>query len=229
MIIKHTLYIWLHPNCNSLLYGISDYNTNHLQRIQKGRLRGLAVACWTTDHYHPCSNPGVDISEGCFVFDIASLPLEFARPIQPTMCTKVAVKHQSSSSQRIQNSVSSIVIKTRNFIIIPILQSLKWLLVRQPIYMKILLTAYKPISDLTCETCVNWCPLESHSENSGHPVRYYCRCQCLGFKSYGDYAFSVAAPTLWTMVVIDIRNMTSLEHFKSFLKTHLFKIAFTDK
>ena len=39
------------------------------QPISLGRLRGLAVACWTTDHYHPCSNPGVDISEGCFVFD----------------------------------------------------------------------------------------------------------------------------------------------------------------
>jgi len=29
-------------------------------------------------------------------------------------------------------------------------------------------------------TCVNWFPLESHPENSGHPVRYYCRCQYLG-------------------------------------------------
>ncbi|KAK2162406.1 hypothetical protein LSH36_99g03009 [Paralvinella palmiformis] len=29
-----------------------------------GCLRGLAVACWTTDHYHPCSNLGVGISEG---------------------------------------------------------------------------------------------------------------------------------------------------------------------
>jgi len=28
--------------------------------------------------------------------------------------------------------------------------------------------------------CVNWFPLESHPENSGHPVRYYCRCKCLG-------------------------------------------------
>ena len=63
-----------------------------------GRLRGLAVACWTTDHYHPCSNPGVGISEGCFVFDFASLPLEVAQPIQPTLCTKVAVKHQLSIS-----------------------------------------------------------------------------------------------------------------------------------
>jgi len=47
----------------------------------KGRLRGLAVACRNTDHYHPCSNPGVGISEGCFVFHFVSLPLEVARPI----------------------------------------------------------------------------------------------------------------------------------------------------
>ena len=45
------------------------------------RLQGLAVACWTTDHYYPCSNPGVGISKGCFIFDFALLPLEVARPI----------------------------------------------------------------------------------------------------------------------------------------------------
>ena len=59
-------------------------------------LLGLAVACWTTDHYHPCSNLGVRISEGCFIFDFASLPLEIARPIK--LATIVALKHQSSSS-----------------------------------------------------------------------------------------------------------------------------------
>jgi len=32
-------------------------------------LRGLAVACWITDHYHRCSNFGVGIYEGCFMFD----------------------------------------------------------------------------------------------------------------------------------------------------------------
>ena len=46
-----------------------------------GRFRGLAVAYWTTDHYHPCSNLGVGISEGCYIFDFASLSLEVARPI----------------------------------------------------------------------------------------------------------------------------------------------------
>ena len=39
------------------------------------------VACWTTDHYHPCSNPGVGIYEGCFVFHFVSLLMEVARLI----------------------------------------------------------------------------------------------------------------------------------------------------
>ena len=33
------------------------------------------VASWTIDHYHVSSNLSVGISEGCFIFDFASLPL----------------------------------------------------------------------------------------------------------------------------------------------------------
>ena len=78
--------------------------------IFRGRLHGLAVACWTTDHYHACSNPGVGISEGCFVFRFVSLSLEIARSIWPTMCTNVAVKHQSSSS-------SPIIFRTEDYLV----------------------------------------------------------------------------------------------------------------
>ena len=39
------------------------------------------VARWTTYHYHLSSDLGVGISEGCFIFDFASVPLDFARPI----------------------------------------------------------------------------------------------------------------------------------------------------
>jgi len=60
---------------------IQHTNTTSWLRLETGRLRGLTVACWTTDHYHPCSNPGMGISEGCFVFHFVSLPLEVARPI----------------------------------------------------------------------------------------------------------------------------------------------------
>ena len=39
------------------------------------------VAHWITDHYHVSLNLGVGISEQCFIFDFASLPLEVTRPI----------------------------------------------------------------------------------------------------------------------------------------------------
>ena len=60
----------------------------------------------------------------------------------------------------------------------PILPKLHWLPVRQRIHFLILLITYKSINDMAPEYL--WCPLESHLENSGHPVRYYCRCQCFG-------------------------------------------------
>ena len=66
--------------------------------------------------------------------------------------------------QRIQNSAARIVTNTRKYDqITPILQKLHWLPVRQRIHFKIMLIT-----------------LESYPQNSGHPVRYYYRCQCLG-------------------------------------------------
>ena len=62
-------------------YSLYYYNMITFSISYIGRLRGLAVAFWTTDHYHPCSNLGVGTSEGCFIFDFAPLPLEVARPI----------------------------------------------------------------------------------------------------------------------------------------------------
>ena len=66
------------------------------------------VARWTTNHYHLSSNLGRGIFQGCFIFDFASLPLEVARPIQPTVCTKVAIKHQSTSSPPYVPSVPNV-------------------------------------------------------------------------------------------------------------------------
>ena len=59
-----------HTKTNDFLEEISSH----------GRSHGLAVAIWITDHY-PCSNLVVGISVGCFIFDLASLTLEVARPI----------------------------------------------------------------------------------------------------------------------------------------------------
>ena len=47
--------------------------------------------------------------------------------------------------------------------------------------------------------------------------------------SYGDYAFSVAGPTLWNRLPEDIRNASLFENFKSVLKTQMFKVAYINK
>ena len=45
-------------------------------------------------------------------------------------------------------------------------------------------------------------------------------------KSYGDCAFSVAAPTLWNKLLANIRNASSLGNFKSLLK-HIYLRSFS--
>ena len=42
---------------------------------------GTGSALDHISHYNPSSNLGVGISDGCFIFDFATLPLEVARPI----------------------------------------------------------------------------------------------------------------------------------------------------
>ena len=46
--------------------------------------------------------------------------------------------------------------------------------------------------------------------------------------SFGDRSFSVAAPTLWNNLPLNLRVIDSPLEFKSKLKTHLFSIAFKD-
>ena len=45
-------------------------------------------------------------------------------------------------------------------------------------------------------------------------------------KSYGDHAFSVAAPTLWNDIPDSIKCSEDLSSFKRNLKTYLFKRYF---
>ncbi|KAK5915820.1 hypothetical protein CesoFtcFv8_001377 [Champsocephalus esox] len=45
-------------------------------------------------------------------------------------------------------------------------------------------------------------------------------------RTFGDRAFSVAAPTLWSALPAEIRNIPTLDAFKRALKSHLFAKAF---
>ncbi|KAK0147849.1 Disintegrin and metalloproteinase domain-containing protein 22 [Merluccius polli] len=48
-------------------------------------------------------------------------------------------------------------------------------------------------------------------------------------RTWGDRAFSIAAPSLWNSLPKPIRDCTNINNFKTQLKTHLFKLAFNDK
>ena len=45
-------------------------------------------------------------------------------------------------------------------------------------------------------------------------------------KTYGDRAFSVAAPRLWNQLLPELRGVTSVDQFRTQLKTYLFKLAY---
>ena len=45
-------------------------------------------------------------------------------------------------------------------------------------------------------------------------------------KTYGDRAFSVVAARLWNQLPLELRSVTSVDQFKTQLKTCLFKLAY---
>jgi len=59
---------------------------------------GLTGSVVGQRYYSSRFKPGRAMSEGFFIFHFASLPLEIARLIYPTLCTKVAVKQQHLAS-----------------------------------------------------------------------------------------------------------------------------------
>ena len=100
---------------------------------------------------------------------------------------------------------------------------------RQCINLKIVLITYKSINDMAPEYLSELVSIRKSYRKLRSSSQILLRVPVSRLKSYGDCAFSVAAPTLWNRLPADIRNASSLENFKSVLKTHLFKVAITDK
>ena len=98
---RHDTYVIVQSNYLTILFSSqmisseADLSVQYIFSKDEGKAPPWSSGS-VLDH---SSNLGVSISEGCFIFHFASLLLEVARPIWPTMCTKVAVKHQSSLSK----------------------------------------------------------------------------------------------------------------------------------
>ena len=136
-------------------------------------------------------------------------------------------KYQILRLQRIQNVAARLVTATSRYDhISPVLKQLHWLPVAQRIKFKILLLTYKALKDCApsyikdlLQPYVPTRCLRSASHNLLKKLRY-------NLQSFGARAFSVAAPTLWNSLPLELRNVDSINVFKSKLKTLLFREAF---
>ena len=109
----------------------------------------------------------------------------------------------------------------------PILHKLHWLPIGQRIEYKILLMVFKCLNKLAPDYLSE---LINKKENL-RPLRSSSDIVLTIPKvktsvTYGDRAFSVAAPKLWNNLPSSIKQSSTIDKFKSSLKTHLFKVAF---
>ena len=108
----------------------------------------------------------------------------------------------------------------------PLLRELHWLPVEQRIIFKILFFTFKALNNL-CPSYINdsletYKPTRSLRSSS----RNLLMIPRSRLKSYGDRAFSVAAPKLWNDITETIKCSVDLNAFKRNLKTYLFKRYF---
>jgi len=135
---------------------------------------------------------------------------------------------QLTKLQKLQNTAARIVTLTKKFShITPVLQTLHWLPIVQRIKFKILLFTFHCIHGSA--PSYNTSLIQPY--NPTRPLRS-SQSGLLSIpsskKSWGDRAFAHAGPSLWNELPPQIRNITSLESFKTSLKTHLFQVAFND-
>ncbi len=132
-----------------------------------------------------------------------------------------------SRLQLVQNAAARLLsgVKKREHIT-PILRSLHWLPVCFRVDLNILLLVYKSRNGLAptylCELLTEYQTIRSlRSSNqdllSTPKSRLKCRVNC---------AFCIAAPRLWNALPLSIRQASSVNIFKSRLKTFLFSKAY---
>jgi len=134
---------------------------------------------------------------------------------------------QLSKLQRLQNSAARLVTKAkRRDHITPVLRQLHWLPVNQRIVFKVLLITFKILNGYAPSYLSSL--LESYKPKRA--LRSATKRLLIVPKSstttYGDRAFSIAAPKLWNNLPDSIKYAETVKQFISLVKTYLFKEAF---
>jgi hypothetical protein len=126
--------------------------------------------------------------------------------------------------QKIQNNAARIITRTaKHDHIKPVLESLHWLPVRARIIYKILLFTFKCIHGTApaylCQLIKPYQPTRTLRSSD----KFLLEKGKPRMKGYGDRGYQNCAPKLWNDLPHHIRCNSSLDDFKSNIKTHLFK------
>ena len=110
----------------------------------------------------------------------------------------------------------------------PFLQELHWLPVSQRHIFKTVLLVYKTLQGdgpSYLQDLLKPCSCDRDGMRSADDITRLNE-PATQYKTFGDRAFSVFGPKMWTMLPKDVRLSTSVTSFKTALKTHLFQIAY---
>ena len=135
---------------------------------------------------------------------------------------------QIARLQRILNNSARLIFrKKRSEHVTPMLISLHWLPVKQRIEYKLATLAFRYF-DGTLPPYLSHClsTYTPHRSLRSSSDKLLCVPR-VNLKSAGARSFQYQAPCVWNSVPIQTRFSTSLTSFKSSLKTHLFRNAFT--
>ena len=115
---------------------------------------------------------------------------------------------------------------SRSAHISPVLKDLHWLPVKQRVDFKLLVLTYKALHCLApvyiTELIESHAPRRSGLRSASTPKLQERRSR----RSWGDRSLMVAAPRLWNNLPVELCQSSTLQTFKSKLKTHLMQIAF---
>jgi len=129
---------------------------------------------------------------------------------------------QLNKLQRIQNSAARLTAMKRDNVS-SILNDLHWLPISKRIDFKLLLITYKCLNDLApaylSELLTKYVPVRNLRSSS---LDFLDPPRTVQTLTYGERAFSAAAPRLWNALPVSVRSTTSLQRFKTLLKTYLF-------
>ena len=138
-----------------------------------------------------------------------------------------APRSQLDKLQRVLNAAAKLVRRPKsNETTVDVLQSLHWLPVVDRIAYKTLLLTFKARNGLGPEYLQSLLSEYNTSRRLRSSAQGLLTVPRSYTKSYGDGAFSIAAPRLWNLLPVDIRNSNNVDIFKSKLKTFLFKKAY---